>query len=39
MLQLIKYLCQNRYKCITFESKVIALIERLARIILDNGKT
>ena len=32
MLQLIKYLCQNRNKCIIFESKIITLIERLVRI-------
>ena len=32
VLKLIKYLFQNKYKCIIFESKIIALIERVVRI-------
>ena len=32
MLHLIKYLSQNRYECVIFESKIISLIERMIRI-------
>ena len=32
MLQLIKYLCQNRYKYVIFKPKITSLIERMVRI-------
>ena len=34
MLQLLKYLCQNKNDCLNFELKIITIINRLIKIYL-----
>jgi len=34
MLQLLKYLCQNKNDCLSFELKIIIIINRLIKIYL-----